>query len=358
MNKIRPLILSLLFIGVTSTVFAEEPRIPVGMILPLSGDFAVIGSDCKQGIDLALREFGGGAPIDLIYGDSKGDPMTAVGEFRKLAASDHVAGVFAFRGPVGMALNPIARQAKIPLLGGVGNKSFAASSSYAFQIWAPSDAEGSFIAVEMLRRGHKTVALVTTEDDWTVSVSDSFRSAFQAGGGKVLTDQSLSAKDGDYRTLITQIKKSNPESIFVNLGIAQIGPFLRQLKEQGIGKPVFSNFWSAKKDVLSVAGDAAEGVLFSEMSLAEMPKFQKEIAAAGGGHASGATLSAYVATKLLLQAAQALKSDRSSTALYQALLAQPSVVLTDLSLKIKDRVVEFPLVMKVIKDGRSVPSPF
>ncbi len=335
-----------------------DTKVKVGMILPLAGDFAAVGADGRRGIELAMHEHSGegkAATFTLLYGDSRGDPTTAVGEFRKLVDVDQVAAVYAFRGPVGMALSPIAKQAKLPILGGVGNKAFAARNSYAFQIWTTSDAEGSFLAAEMLKRGHRSVALATSEDDWTASVSETFREAYQGSGGKLLTDQSLSAKDGDFRTLVTQIAKAAPDAVFVNVTIAQIGPFLRQLREQGVKASIYSNFWCAKKDVLSVAGEAAEGLLFAEMSLAGMPKFREAIAAQGGGNPTGATLSGYVATKLLLQAADSLTTDRSAAALYQALLAQNAVKLADMDLAIRERKVEFPMTMNAIRAGKVVP---
>ncbi len=342
--------LAMLILGVTSISLAEEARLKIGFILPLSGDFAAIGADGKHGIELALKEYGAAAPFDVFYGDSRGDPTTAIAEFRKLVDTDRVHGIYAFRGPVGMALNPLSKQSRIPLLGGVGNKAFAERNEYAFQIWTPSDIEGGFIADSMLRKGHRTVAMLTAEDDWTVSVSDALRTAFTAKGGKILLDQSITAKDSDFRSLVTQLKRTNADVIFLNLGIAQIAPCLKQVREQGISKPIFSNFWSGKKEVLEAAGAAAEGLTFAEMSLTNLPKFRAAIESAFGGRATGATLSSYVATKLLLQAAG--NGIDTSSALQNSLLVQSSIPLADLPLNVKNRVVDLPLALRIVAAGK------
>ena len=333
--------------------FGEEARPRVGMLLPMSGDFAAIGVDGRNGVDLALREFGSPAPIEIIFGDTRGEPTTAVSEFRKVTDSDRVSAVYIFRGPVGMAVNPLSKQSRIPLLGGVGNKAFAQKNEYAFQLWPPSDVEGAFLANNVTKRGFQTISMVSAEDDWTVSVSDAFKEAFK---GKILFEQSLANKDSDFRALILQLRRADADAIFVNLSIAQIGTFLRQLRDQGVTKPVFSNFWCGKAEVIQAAGAAAEGVMFAEMSLADLPKFRESIAAQGGGTASGATLSAYVGTKLLLQAA-ASAHPRNAEEFYRALLAQREVALADRTLSISGRVVEFPLGMKVIQGGQGKVAP-
>lgn len=346
--------LALVFVGITAQgVFAEEPRPRVGILLPMSGDFAAIGADGRSGVDLALREFGGPVPFDIVYGDTKGDPATAVAEFRKVTGTDGVSAVYVFRGPVGMAINPLSRQSRIPLLGGVGNKAFAEQNEYGFQLWPPSDVEGAFLADYVTKRGFHSISLVTAEDDWTVSISESFKQSYK---GTLRFDQSFSTKESDFRTVIAQVKRADADAVFVNLSIAQLSTFLRQLREQGISKPVFSNFWCGKRDVIQAAGAAAEGVMFSEMSLSDLPKFKESILAQGGGNASGATLSAYVGTKLLLQAAGSAHP-RFAEEFYRALLAQREVVLADTTLGVENRVVKLPLAMRLIKDGKVITAP-
>lgn len=335
-----------------SGVSAEPPLPRVGILLPMSGDFAAIGVDCRNGVDLALREVGGPAPLQVVFGDTKGDPATAVGEFRKVTATDGVSAVYIFRGPLGMAVNPLSKQSRVPLLGGIGNKAFAQQNEFAFQVWPPSDVEGRFLADFMTARGYRSVSLLTAEDDWTVSVSESFRHSFK---GTIAFEQSLAAKDSDFRTVISQLRKADADAVFVNLSIAQLAVVLRQLREQGVTKPVFTNFWGGKREVIQAAGAAAEGIMFSEMSLANLPKFKESILAHGGGAASGATLSSYVAMKLLLQAAAA--RPQTSEEFYRALLSQHEVVAADTTFAVKNRVVELPLAMREVKGGSVVTLP-
>lgn len=120
-----------------------DPKLKVGMLLPLSGPYAAVGADNRKGVEVALEESADKGSLEIVYADSRAEPHQAVSEFRRLTTAEGVSVVIAFRGPVGMAVNPISKTLRIPLLGGVGNKDFAAANPHAFQIWTRSDEEGA-----------------------------------------------------------------------------------------------------------------------------------------------------------------------------------------------------------------------
>ncbi len=232
----------------------DRSAVRVGMLLPLSGSYASVGEDNRRGVEMALAE-GGQMQLVPVYGDSRADPTQSINEFIKLVTVDHVAAVFAFRGPVGMAVSPLAEQHKIPLLGGVGNKDFTGGTSFAFQVWPRSDEEGAFLAEQLVKAGHRRVALWTTEDDWTVAVSDGIRAAGEELS--LVMDQSVLPSVSDFRTIAIQTKEKRPDAIVVNLGIAQIGPAVRQLRQLKIDALIYSNFFAGKPEVINAAGKEA-----------------------------------------------------------------------------------------------------
>jgi len=347
-----------LFIAITSfsitCAFGEPAKSPaVGMLLPLTGNYAAVGADNKQGIEAAQDILKSKAAINLVFADSKADPTTAVSEFRKLIDSDKVLAVYAMRGPVGMAVNPISQSSNISLLGGVGNYQFADTNKYAFQLWSKSDDEGAFLATRMATKGYKKIALLTAEDDWPSAVSKGFREKTDKHELELIYDQEILPSELDFRTVILQIKEKSPDAIFLNLALAQLGPFIKQMREQGVKLPIYSNFWIAKKDVVEAVGEEGlEGVRFVEMGT-EFPIFKKTIETKFGSNPSGATLSAYVATILLQQAASELATNPSPADLYAALLKQKEVRTPDGNIEIVDRCVKFPLVERTMHNGKA-----
>lgn len=326
---------------------ASSEPVRIGMLLPLSGAYQAVGADNQAGIAAAMKLGKGKDLISLEFADSKADPVSAVNEFRRLVDASGVVSLFAMRGPVGMAINPVAKSIKFPILGGVGDKRFAASNEYAFQLWPRSDEEGSYLA-EVISREHGKVALVTSRDDWTDAVSRGFRSRIGAGG--IIFDEEIEPSDTDFRTLLLKMKKKAPEAAVANLSLSQIGPFFKQARELGISASMFSNFWIAKKDVIqSVPEGVLDGVRFVEMDT-NLPRFIEQL---GSGAPSGATLTAYVATFLFMEAAAEPGAAASPAAFYDALRKQSSVVTPDRTFEIKDRCVRFPMSVRVMKGGKA-----
>ena len=73
----------------------KNDTIKIGGIAPLSGGVAVYGTECKNGIDLAIEEInaaGGinGQKIEFICEDDEGDSAKSVNAYKKLVTKDRV----------------------------------------------------------------------------------------------------------------------------------------------------------------------------------------------------------------------------------------------------------------------------
>lgn len=350
--KLVSLKLSLL-IFVTSALSASadvgKTPIKIGMLLPMSGSYAPVGVDTRQGVEIAQAELSPNQRMEFVFADSKADGAQSVTEFRKLHDTDKVLAVYAFRGPVGMAVNPLSKQTGTPLLGGVGNKDFATSNSYAFQIWPRSDTEGAYLASTVQAMGLKKIAVITVQDDWPVAVAEGFRQSLKRSGGTLVFDEEILPTDNDFKSVITKIRGSNPDAVFVNVALTQIAPFVRQMKDMKVSLPTFSNFWAGKKDVIDSSKDVMEGVMFAEMAT-DLTQLKEDLKRKYNSTPSGATVSAYVATMLLAQSLDGMK-DASANSLYSRLIAQKEIRTRNGSYQIKDRCVEFPMTLRVIHDG-------
>lgn len=353
--RLKKILVVALLLHASSFVSAETQRtvkIKVGMIIPLSGAYASGGVDNQRGVEAALAATTPTSQLEIIYADSKGDPVTGINEFRRLTESERVVAVYVMRGSVGTPLNPLSLSSAIPLIGGVGNKDFAAGNRYAFQAWSKSDEEGTFLAQVLKHHSYDSVALFTVQDDWQSSVSDGFRAAAQNLQLKLVSDQDVVPSESDFRSLLLKVKSSSPRAIFANLGVNQIAPFLRQVKDLQISSPVYCNFWVSKKDVIDSAGvDTVEGVRFVEMNT-NLPSLQKFVSEKYSSTPSGATLSAYASTLLLLQTISRNSTISTKEELYAALLNQTEITTPDGAIPIVDRRVKFPLAEKIVKAGK------
>lgn len=331
---------------------AADPIPKIGMLLPLTGNYAAVGSDNRQGIEVALDFAQARNRVEAAFADSKAEAVTAISEFRKLIETEQVVAVFAMRGPVGMAVNPISRELGIGLVGGVGNKDFTLGNPYAIQAWPDSEREGQFLANTFSDLGTKRVAIITSQDDWPVAVTKALLSELEAKNISITSRQEVLPSETDLRSYVSQMKRSSPEIIFANLSLTQIAPFLKFAREQRLSVPIYSNFWAAKSEVIDAAGkDVTEGVRFVEMDT-NLPFFRAALDAKFHSEPSGATLSAYAATLLLTQ--PIFKDVKNSKDFASALLKETEVRTPDGPIPIQDRKIRFPLVIRVIENGKAV----
>lgn len=343
-------LLTAFFLATPSHADSSKPRI--GMLLPLSSNYAAIGEENRQGVEIALEELGN-PDFEVVYGDSRADPNQSISEYRRMSAMANLLGIYAFRGPVGMSINPLSNNDKLPLLGGVGNKLFAKQNPYAFQMWSSSEQEGQFLAEQIVKRGLQRVAFVTAQDDWPVSFSEGVRTALNNLNTKLVFDEEVNPSTTDFRALVTRLSTYNPDCIFVNVGLQQIGPLVRQIREQHLDSALFSNFWVNKPEVIEAAGTpGVEGVMYVEMT-ADLPMLKEQVMKRYGRTPSGATLSAYTATMMIGNAIKNGPENLDKESFYSALLEQKAIHTKNGEFPVIERFVQFPLRLLQITGSKA-----
>jgi ABC-type branched-subunit amino acid transport system substrate-binding protein len=337
----------LILLGVGRNARGEDTG-GIGVLIPLSGPYTVLGEDCKDGISLALST--AHLPdIRITYGDSVGEAKAGVSEFKKLTEENGVIAVLLIRTPTAMAVNPLSLRMKVPIVGVAGHHLFAKQNEYAFQFWPPGTVEGGRLAHFAKE---KRFAIVTTEDEWMISVSDGFRETFLADGGSVVLDETTPGEEQNLSSLALRVRSSGAEALFANLAIGQIGPFVRRLRELGVSFPIYSNYFTSKQDVIASGGLAnVEGVAFVETSLAK-PRFREGLIGLGRTREpSSMTYDCYAGATFLFQSLKDLKESLSRASLYQSLLRTNRVRLADEELKLTNRVAQLTLSLKHIRNG-------
>jgi len=128
------LILSVL--SITSTLFAAEKEIKIGVLYPLSGALATIGRDLQRaaemtadlvnnktpGIDMLMAQWGGipglgGAKIKLIFADHRGEPDRGADLAKRLIQDDKVAGLMgAYQSSVTKTVSAVAERYGVPMI--------------------------------------------------------------------------------------------------------------------------------------------------------------------------------------------------------------------------------------------------
>lgn len=357
MNKLYSSIMALFLCSASLTAWASPSGIKpsplkVGAILTLSGNFAVAGDDSRRGIEAALAIADNAEQLQFEFEDSRNEPSVAVTEFQKLTSVNRVSAVYTHRSSIGMALDPMSLKTGIPILGAVGHQDFASSNKFAIQVWPRAHDEGAFVAGEFHRRKYKRVAVLYTEDEWTNSVTEGFRSKLKEMGVDLVFDHAVLPAEQDFRTQLLKLRATSPDAVYLNFLLPQIAPALIQSRAVSVPGDFYSNFYLAKKEVRDAAGAASlENVRYVELDNS-LPNLQRLLGKPESP--PGLTVASYVSTLLLVQALQETPRPSNSAELMTALLRQKEVRTPDGTYPMAERCVLFPLAVKVMKNGEFV----
>lgn len=250
---------------------SSDKRTPtVGAILPLTGEVATYGIPVKQGIDLALETVnaeGGvqGRPVAVIYEDDKGNPNDGVAAARKLISVDKVHVIIgAVPSSVTLAIAPIAEQSRVDLLSPASSSpKITNAGDYIFRNYPSDELEGKLVATFAFSHGYKSAALVTISNDYGNGLRGIFKQTYTGLGGTIPLDEIYSEGTQDFRTILSKIKSTNPDCVFI-VGYGQeLGTLVRQARELGMKQQFLSTVNFYDKQSLSTGGSAVEGVIFT-----------------------------------------------------------------------------------------------
>jgi branched-chain amino acid transport system substrate-binding protein len=249
----------------------HEEAIKIGAVLPLTGSAAVWGQNARMGLEIALQEInqtGGinGTPVVLIFEDSQSEPGKAVSALQKLIAIDKVGIVIGdIASSSVLAMAPIAERAKVLLLSpGASNPKITDAGAYVFRNWQSDALEGDIdarFAVEKL--GWKNVAILFVNNAYGSGLKEAFEMSYSNLGGDVVSVESFDQGATDMRAQLGKLSSVRADGIYLPGYPPEMSLVLRQARELGVSVPFLSVQAFDDPQILSTAGAAAEGVIFS-----------------------------------------------------------------------------------------------
>lgn len=246
---------------------AQDKPTTIGVLLPLTGDFAYFGQQARHGIEIALAELNkSGERVRVLYEDEKCLPKEALQGFKKLTTVDrvnHILGPVCTGSIIAVAQSAKAQQRYfLALLD--ANRPVAESGDYTYALGYSSEEEAELVAEYVRISGYARVGIIYEEDAWAIGVKDAFAAKFQAIGGTIAAQESQvitnAASAPDYKPIITKVMRYKPDALFVAPAYNG-GFFLKQLRAMGNTTPVFGPDTFATNESIQIAKDAANGVV-------------------------------------------------------------------------------------------------
>lgn len=248
-----------------------KSAVTIGAILPLTGDAAGYGVSLKKGMDLAVDELkkqtnSTERRLSIIFEDDRNLPQAGVSAFNKLVSVDRAPMVLgAMFSAVTLAIAPIAESQKVVLLSPTASAiELTSAGDYIFRIYPSDSYDGQYLATFANEKLHaKRVALVTLQAASTTSISQLFKKLFAESGGTVVVDETYQEGNTDFRAILTKVNEQKPDLVFLAGTLKETAVLLRQAKELGVKSTFLGISTLNDPKFLELAGDSAEGVLFS-----------------------------------------------------------------------------------------------
>jgi branched-chain amino acid transport system substrate-binding protein len=211
-----------------------EAKIPVGVVLPMSGPFAVAGKLCKYGYDLAVEDINkaggikslGGAQLELVYGDHQGKQDVAIGETERLAQQEKVVAFMgSWHSPSTVAATQAAERLRVPWIVEVASADVIVERGFKYVVRV--NVKGTWYGeagvdfLDYLRESSswpkvERVAIMYTDDDWgRSSVGTGAKEALKNRDYQIVEDIAYPGVTQDVTTYISKIKAARPDAFII-----------------------------------------------------------------------------------------------------------------------------------------------
>jgi branched-chain amino acid transport system substrate-binding protein len=274
--KRATLLLAFLFPALVAIVPSHAKEIKIGLITPLSGDVKTFGESVRNSFLIAVEEAnakGGvaGMKITYVIQDDKNDATEAANVANLLVNQQRVKAIVgSVTSKTSIPVSDIIQSAKIPTISPTATNpkvtvADGKRKDYMFRACFIDPFQGTVMAKfsrETLK-GNSAAVLYDASNDYSKGIAEVFRDAFGKQGGKVAAFESYGKDDVDFSALLTKVKASGADVLFLPDYYNKVGLIAKQVQEKGLKvRLVGPDGWDSP-DLVKIAGSAIEGGYFS-----------------------------------------------------------------------------------------------
>jgi branched-chain amino acid transport system substrate-binding protein len=257
--------LAVLLLMLTQAVQAAD-KVKVGFMTTLSGPAAAIGTDIRDGFNLALKMGGGklgGLPAEVLLADDQQNPDTgkqAADKFLKRDHVDFVTGIVFSN--VLLAVAPAVFESKTFLISANAGPSLLAGAqcspwffSVAWQNEGVPEAGGKYIQ----DKGFKNVFLISPNYPAGKDMVTGFKRFYKGG---IADEVYPRLGQLDFSAELAQIRAARPDAVFFFLPGGMGINFIKQFSAAGLAKQttLITTAFSADEDIIPAVGEPMLGI--------------------------------------------------------------------------------------------------
>lgn len=227
---------------------AQEKVVTLGAAVQLTGALANTGRYYRDGYQFAIdrinqrggiRMGGGKARLALRLLDNQSDVNLGVRQYVQLLTQDKVNFLLGpFSSNDALDDSSVAEKYQVPMVqgGGASSQIFSRGYKYVFGTLPPANDyfESTIKMMKQLQPAPKTVALVSADDSFDVSVAKGTRQLCAANGLEIVVDKQYPENNAEFSSILSLIKAKHPDVILWSGHESQALNFVRQSKSLGV----------------------------------------------------------------------------------------------------------------------------
>jgi len=249
----------------------------VGLISILSGEYAAVGENFRNGTVLAQEQYNASHPDNPINLTIEDDGFTggkAVSAYQKLVNIDKIDALINVSTASIDAIYDLVTKNGMPVAQG-GEQGRVPTNDNVFGIYPDSIASERDYGTYMRNKGITQMTLVYTKIDAMIRFVDAFKEGFQ---GKT-TDIVIDSAEIDFRTHALKAVANNPTAVGVFMFPQQGAQFMKEFLKIEKNKPTIffdTNFVSGYTDYQRIMGDLTilDGSIVGGMKLEDTQAFK------------------------------------------------------------------------------------
>ena len=223
---------------------ATADSVKVGILLPMTGQDALNGEVHLNAFKFAAEEINasggiaclGGAPVELVVGDTQGKPKSGNAEAERLITKEGVIALIgAFHSGVTLPATEISERYEVPFIAAnaIAGSITARGLKYVFKPRISVQSEAQTTVDFVVDKGVKKVALMTANITIGEEARKAWENSIEKAGLELVNEISYPSGSPDFSDAILSIKSANPEVVFALGNTADAVLIVRQMKELG-----------------------------------------------------------------------------------------------------------------------------
>ncbi len=260
-------VVAVIFTGVVIRNQSQSSTvIKIGLVGPFSGKAAAFGEFMNRGLALTSTTMNAAefSAMQIIKADDMCDGKTAVSAVQKLIEVDHVNYII---GPLcnaaTLSTEKLFEDNKVISISiGLPSNQIANMGPYHFAFSPEIEFLMKRLAGYVNERGLKNIAIIHTVSPMEEENYSTFRKHFTAGGGTILSDQSIVKGQSDFRDTLAKVKAAKPDAIMISVYGPDLVVLLKQMADLKLSSlPRFGIHALQTPDLKDVM-NIAEGIIY------------------------------------------------------------------------------------------------